>query len=164
MSLVVGCACTCTRHWSLKYLKTYPEYQTLVSHQLWMQVQHKTLNSLLLCVSYKPPDCDISCFEDFRERYTQALAYGLPILVVGDLNCDLIVSSSKSKTLYNLCTSLNMKQLITQPTRLTETSKTLIDVSSVAVTWNWDWQSILRLITIILSKEMVSKLAQLFHH
>ena len=60
-----------------------------------MQVQHKTLNSLLLCVSYKPPDCDISSFEDFRERYTQALAYGLPILVVGDLNCDLIVSSSK---------------------------------------------------------------------
>ena len=30
MRLVVGCACTCTRHWSLKYLKTYPEYQTLV--------------------------------------------------------------------------------------------------------------------------------------
>ena len=102
-------------------------------HQLWMQVQHKTLNSLLLCVSYKPPDCDISCFEDFRERYKQALAYGLPILVVGDLNSDLIVSSSKSKTLYNLCTSLNMKQLITQPTRLTETSKTLIDV---IFTWN----------------------------
>ena len=48
--------------------------------------------------------------------------------MVGDLNCDLLVSSSKSRTLNNLCTSLNMKQLITQPTRETETSKTLIDV------------------------------------
>ena len=74
-------------------------------HQLWMQVQH----------TYKPPDCNVACFEDFRDRYTQALVYGLPILVVGDLNCDLLISSSKSRTLNNLCTSLNMKQLITQP-------------------------------------------------
>ena len=40
----------------------------------------------------------------------------------------MLVSSSKSKTLNNLCTSLNMKQLITLPTKVTETSKTLIDV------------------------------------
>ena len=64
-------------------------------HQLWMQVQNKTLKSLLLWVTFKPPDCDIACFEDFRDRYTQALVYGLPILVVGDLNCDLLVVSSK---------------------------------------------------------------------
>ena len=87
-------------------------------HQLWMQVKHKTFESFLLCVTYKPPDSDIACFEDFRDRYTQALVYGLPILVVGDLNCDLLVSSSKSKTLNNLWTSLNMNQLITQPTRV----------------------------------------------
>ena len=48
--------------------------------------------------------------------------------MVGDLNCDLLVNSSNSRTLNNLCTSLNMKQLITQPTRVTEISKTLIDV------------------------------------
>ena len=96
--------------------------------ELWMQVQHKTFKSFLLCVTYKPPDCNVACFEDFRDRYTQALVYGLPILVVGDLNCDLLVSSSKSRTLNNLYTSVNMKQLITQPTRVTETSKSLIDV------------------------------------
>ena len=71
-------------------------------HQLWMQVKHKTFESFLLCVTYKPPDSDIACFEDFRDRYTQALVYGLPILVVGDLNCYLLASSSKSKTLNNL--------------------------------------------------------------
>ena len=48
--------------------------------------------------------------------------------MVGDLNCDLLVSSSKSRTLNNLCTSLNMNQFTTQPTRVTETSKSLIDV------------------------------------
>ena len=64
-----------------------------------------------------------------RDQSTQALVYGLPILVVGDLNWDLLVSSSKSRTLNNLCTSLSMKQLITQPTRVTETSKSPIDVT-----------------------------------
>ena len=97
-------------------------------HQSWMQFQLKTFKSFLLCVTNKPPDCDIAFLEDFRDRYTQALVYGLPILVVGDLNSDLFVSSSKSKTLNNLRTSLNMKQFITQPTKVTETSKTLTDV------------------------------------
>ena len=36
-------------------------------------------------------------------------------------------------------------------------------VGSVAVTWDWDWQSILWLITIILLREMVSELAQLLY-
>ena len=35
-------------------------------------------------------------------------------------------------------------------------------VGNVVVTWDWDWQSILRLITIILWREMEGKLAQLF--
>ena len=39
-------------------------------HQLWMQVQLKTLKSFLLCGTYKPPDCDIAFFEGFRDRYT----------------------------------------------------------------------------------------------
>ena len=67
-------------------------------HQLWMQVQYKMLKSFLLSVTYKPPDCNVACFEDFRDRYTQALVYGLPIPEVRDLNCDLLVSSSKSRT------------------------------------------------------------------
>ena len=107
-----------------KVLKNLSGISDTGFHQLWMQVQNKTLKSLLLWVTFKPPDCDIACFEDFRDRYTQALVYGLLILVVGDLNCDLVVSSSKSKTLNNLCTSLNRKQLITKPTRVTETSNT----------------------------------------
>ena len=90
MSLVVECARTCVRPCSLKYFKTYTGF-----HQLWMQGQHKRLKLFLLCVTYKSPDCDVVCFEDFRDRYMQTLVYGLPTLVVGDLNCHLLVSPSK---------------------------------------------------------------------
>ena len=95
MSLVVGCARICARPSSLKYLIDLSRISDTGFHQLWMHVQHKTLKSFLLCFTYKPPDCNVACFEDFRDRYTQALVHGQPILVVGDLNCDLLVNSSQ---------------------------------------------------------------------
>ena len=49
-------------------------------------------------------------------------------MVVGDLNCVLLTSFYESRALNDLCSSLNMKQLITEPTRVTATSETLIDV------------------------------------
>ena len=61
-------------------------------HQLWMQVQQKTPKSFLLCVTYKPPDCNVACFLDFSDRYTQALIYGQPILVkISTVSCLLIL-------------------------------------------------------------------------
>lgn len=55
-------------------------------HQLWVQVQQKKLKSFLLCVTYRTPDCPLSCFvEDFIHQYLQALTYGKSVWVVGDL-------------------------------------------------------------------------------
>ena len=58
----------------------------------------------------------------------QALTSGKPILVVGDLNCNLLTSSYESRALKDLYHSLNMGQLITEPTRETPASQSLIDV------------------------------------
>ena len=77
-----------------KVLKTYPEYQTLAFTNYGCKFSTKcsshsccaSLSSLLIEML---PACD-----DFRDRYTQALVYGLRILVFRDLN-DLLVSSSK---------------------------------------------------------------------
>ena len=94
-------------------------------HQLWVQVEHKKLKSFFLCVTYRTPDCPFSCFvDDFMDQYLQALTYKKFVLVVGDLNCDLLTSSYESRALNDLCSSLNMKQLITEPTRVTPTSET----------------------------------------
>lgn len=104
-------------------------------HLLWVQVQHKKLKSFLFCVIYITPDRPLSCFvEDLMDQYLQALTYGKFVLVVGDLNCDLLTSSYESRALNDLCSSLTMKQLITEPTRVTATSKTLIDVNMTSNT------------------------------
>ena len=98
-------------------------------HQLWIQIQHKKLRSILLCVCYRPPDCPVSCFTNhFMAEYTRALIYGKDILVVGDLNCNLLKTTQEAEALRDMCCSLNLVQLIDKPTRVTLQSSSLIDV------------------------------------
>ena len=66
-------------------LKDLSGISALGFHQLWIQVQHNKLKSILLCVTYRPPDCSTICFEDFADKYSQALTYGKEIFVMGDL-------------------------------------------------------------------------------
>jgi hypothetical protein len=73
-------------------LKDLTEISDSGFHQLWIQIQHKKLRSILLCVRYRPPDCPVSCFTNhFMAEYTRALINGKDILVVGDLNCNFLI-------------------------------------------------------------------------
>ncbi len=63
------------------------------------------------------------------ENYTHALTLGKEIIVVGDLNCDVLKPDSPNAiALPNFCTSVNLTQLIKEPTQVTENSTSLIDV------------------------------------
>ena len=102
-------------------------------HQLWIQIQHKKLKSLLLCVTYRPPSTAALCLEqDLMPKYIQALSLGKDIVLLGDLNCDLLCDNSNAEALRSFCTSTNTTQLITKPTRVTVSSSTLIDVILVS--------------------------------
>ena len=57
-----------------------------------------------------------------------ALTYGKDIFIVGDLNCNMLKDNQDAKVLKDLCSSLNLKQLINTPTRVTSQSSTLIDL------------------------------------
>ena len=84
----------------------------------------------MLCVAYRPDYCPVSCFvDDFMEKYSQALTFGKNIIVAADLNCDMLKPRSpEAVALQELCDSVNLTQLIKEPTRVTETSSTLIGV------------------------------------
>ena len=71
----------------------------------------------------------MACFADeFLEKHTLALTYGKEVFIIGDLNIDILKKNQESRALMNLCSSLNLTQLITSPTRVTSQSSTLIDV------------------------------------
>ena len=56
-----------------------------------------------------------------------------PITILGDLNCDgLKKTGTEYKALEKFCTDMNLKQLITKPTRITATTESLLDVILVS--------------------------------
>ena len=58
-------------------------------HQFWLKLQYRKLRSVVICISYRPPDCPLSFSEELlKPSYIQALTMNKPIVVLGDLNCN----------------------------------------------------------------------------
>ena len=97
--------------------------------QLWLQIQHKHLKSVIVCIVYRPPDSAISCLTDeLMPSYTHALSLKKSIILTGDLNCDLMSDNPRGDALRSFCVAVNATQLIKDPTRVTNSSSTLIDI------------------------------------
>ena len=88
----------------------------------------------MLCVAYRPDDTPLSFFEDtLKPIYTQALLLNKPIIILGDLNCDGLDSSCHEYAAINSFTrEMNLQQLIKEPTRITTTTESLLDVILVS--------------------------------
>ena len=99
-------------------------------HQLWLQIQVMNFRSFFVCTAYRPPGTSLSCFEnDFSETLTSALSFNKPIYILGDLNCNVLDTNDPGhRSLLDFSTCFNLTQLVDKPTRITEHSRTLIDV------------------------------------
>ena len=99
-------------------------------HQLWIKIQIRNLKSIVVYTAYRPPDTPLSCFDtDLTANFISVLSFNLPMYISGDLNCNLLnCEGQDSRALINFCHSYNLSQLIKTPTRVTESSKSLLDV------------------------------------
>ena len=52
---------------------------------------------------------------------------GKVVMLIGDVNCDLLKPCCYTKTLQEMCGKYHLRQLIKDPTRITEDSETLVD-------------------------------------
>jgi hypothetical protein len=98
--------------------------------QIWLQVQLNKCKSFVLCVAYRPPNSPPSLLVVFlMPNVISALSKCKDLRILGDLNCDMLQQSKpESRALLEVCSSLNLYQIITTPTRVTENTQTLIDV------------------------------------
>ena len=100
---------------------------------IWIKLQNKKMKSMIICVTYRPPDCPLNCIQDdFRQNYVRALSMNEPIFILGDLNCNLLKDCPEKRAITDLCNDLNLKKIIKEPTRTTDTSQSLIDVILVS--------------------------------
>ena len=99
-------------------------------HQLWLKIQVRNLKSIIICTVYRPLDTPLTCWEnDLTTTLIYALSLDKPVYIMGDLNCNLLSTECRElKSLTSFYESFNLSQLIAAPTRVTESSWSLLDV------------------------------------
>lgn len=116
---------------SIKYtMIKFP--QSTFLEQLWLSLNIRG-KTYLLGVLYRPPKYNVV-------SGLEALDYSLSLLmptydntiIMGDLNIDLFVDNMNSHQLNNIFETYDLNQLISEPTRVTNTSSTLLDIIAIS--------------------------------
>ena len=117
-----------------KVLKDLSFISPVGFHQLWVQAQVNKNKSLIVCATYRPPDCTVSSVrDDLKPKFIEALLLGKEIIILGDLNCNLLDPTSyEAKVLLDTCSELHLTQLIKDPTRITPQTSSLLDIIMIS--------------------------------
>lgn len=95
---------------------------------LALNVKYRKENTLIVIVYHSPSESDGLFLKWFENWMEQNVKYEKMTIVAGDFNIDILKRSFYSDSLNKLIHSLGVKQLVKEPTRVTNTSQTLIDL------------------------------------
>ena len=97
-----------------------------------IEIKKPNSNPFLVTTWYRPPKSPVELFDKFEEIIRKADSTYKEYCILGDLNCDLHVISSKTalhtSKQMDLFNNYQLSQLIEQPTLVTEETKILIDL------------------------------------
>ena len=100
---------------------------------LWIKVCLDKTKPIFLSVVYRPPSkgSDLESTDQLC-AYLKECDSKLPqikeVFICGDFNCNMMSRYALSSKIKDLCSSLSLKQLIEEPTRVTPHSSTLLDL------------------------------------
>ena len=99
---------------------------------LWIKINFKHTRPILLCIMYNPPNCSLT--NALSELGLQTKQYrpvtDHEIYMLGDINVNMLQKNTAEKKLNKwFCFNNGLEQIITEPTRITQTSSTLIDIN-----------------------------------
>ena len=104
--------------------------QSEILKNLVVEIKKPRSKSILVSTWYRPPDLPTSYFAEFEQMIGSFDAENLEYFLLGDLNVDFTPtteSPSKNKV-KEILDIYDVEQLINEPTRITATSSTLIDL------------------------------------
>ena len=97
---------------------------------LTVEISKPRSRPFLVSAWYKPPNSPPDLFNDFENLIGKIDGSYRKLFLVGDMNTNLLpsVADSNSSKLINVCEIFGLSQLITEPTRVTAQSQSLIDL------------------------------------
>ena len=93
----------------------------------WIELRLKK-TKILICNVYRPPDAKGSWTDSMAVSVEKAVAEKVPVMIMGDFNCDMLLHDSKSQRLEEMMMDYGLVQMVREPTRVTQTSETQIDL------------------------------------
>ena len=111
----------------------FSDRKDLVPDRLEMvcvEISRPHSRSFLVGTWYRPPNSDMNLFDECDTFFQKCDAERKELLIVGDLNCDVkkVPPDPHTRELQFLCSLYQFDQLIDEPTRVSSTSATLIDL------------------------------------
>ena len=101
-----------------------------MSLYVFVEIQNAPNKNIIVGCLYRPPNSNVSTFNETIGDLLKLLNYKkLPVYILGDFNIDLLKYNTHNPTseFVNTIFSESFIPLINRPTRVTETSATLID-------------------------------------
>ena len=95
-----------------------------------VKIQVRNLKSFLVCTTYRPPVMPTTSLDtDLGASLIFASLLNKPIYVLRDMNCNLLQPDQvESQAFANFCYTYNLNQIVTQPTRITDSTEALLDI------------------------------------
>ncbi len=111
----------------------YTERKDLVPDNLEMicvEINRQHSRPFLITTWYRPPNSELDIFNNFELFPFKCDMENKELIIVGDLNCDVnkVPLDSPTHKLQTLSSLYQLTQVINDPTRVTETTSTLIDL------------------------------------
>ncbi len=107
------------------FAKIRPDLSINSLETLWIELELPKSKPFILGVVYRPPNSLQSWIDLFEEEFESAHSENKEIILMGDFNIDLIKNENKKWS--NFIDNVNLTQMVHSPTRICESSETLID-------------------------------------
>ena len=92
---------------------------------VWLEIDNPT-SQIFLCCVYRPPNADSSFWRNFSWSLDKACEISDKIIIVGDINVDLF-NTPDTHIIYDIISNCQLVNIIKDATRITNSSRTLID-------------------------------------
>ena len=98
------------------------------NESIWIEVQQIHQKSFIIGSLYRSQTEGVDYFDNLSEIVDGFINENIEAVLLGDLNCDFLKRNALTDHMTNFMEMHNLVQLVDKPTRITPTSKTLIDV------------------------------------
>ena len=117
----------------IKNTTPYTERKDLVPDNLEMicvEINRQHSRPFLITTWYRPPNSELDIFNNFELFLFKCDMENKELIIVGDLNCHVnkVPLDSPTHKLQTLSSLYQLTQVINDPTRVTETTSTLMDL------------------------------------